>query len=378
MESIDSGMTKALLDPLYDAATEPHMWPVFLQVAAEALHADTAGIVVHDPVTTKTAFCADLGFTDEMRSDAQRLTKISPWMREIQKHRQTGWYSGSPEDVLPLEAFRKSKFYSEFCLKHNIEWLGASALFAPGGATPGLVVSRQRTGQPFSSNEKELLRQLVPHLGRVFKVYRALTTLRERNSAAQHALDLIGSASITLDGLGHVLSLNRRAEAILSEGSWLRVKHHKLQAALSVEQSALDACLLTACACGAGKSTDPGVGAVVMHSAQGRSLYLSALPFHSSGSLLEHHPSAVLFLTTPEEQGQGEHRLWQRMFGLTPAECRVAEMMKQGMEVAEISETIRIKVDTVRYYQKSIYRKLGVRGQSQMIRLLTRLPSISP
>jgi DNA-binding CsgD family transcriptional regulator len=66
------------------------------------------------------------------------------------------------------------------------------------------------------------------------------------------------------------------------------------------------------------------------------------------------------------------------MFGLSPAECRVAEMMKQGMEVAEISEAIRIKVDTVRYYQKCIYRKTSVRGQGQLMRLLTRLPSSLP
>jgi len=48
------------------------------------------------------------------------------------------------------------------------------------------------------------------------------------------------------------------------------------------------------------------------------------------------------------------------------------------VEVAEISEAIKIKVDTVRYYQKSIYRKTGVRGQSQLMRLLTRLPSARP
>jgi DNA-binding CsgD family transcriptional regulator len=63
------------------------------------------------------------------------------------------------------------------------------------------------------------------------------------------------------------------------------------------------------------------------------------------------------------------------MFSLSPAECRVAEMMKQGLEANEISDSIRIKVDTVRYYQKSIYRKTGARGQGPLLRLLTRLPS---
>jgi DNA-binding CsgD family transcriptional regulator len=374
----DSGMTKALLDPLYDAATEPQMWSVFLQRASEALRADTAGIVLHDPGSKRTSVCVDLGFTDEMRQDAERLTRVSPWMAEIQKHQAQGWYCGSPEDVLPMEKFRKSKFYNDFFLKHKIEWAGAAVVFGPEGSAPGLAVTRQKSGQPFDARDKELLRQLLPHLGRVFKVYRAFSALRDRKAAGQHALDLMGAACVTLDQLGKVLSVNRRAEALIADGTSLRIKDRRLLSVLTVEQRALDTCLLKACACGAGKSTDPGTGAVVLHSAQARSLYVSVLPYHSRWPLLEGRPSALLFITTPEEQGQGDHRLWQTMFALSPAECRVAEMMKQGLEVGEISEAIRIKVDTVRYYQKCIYRKIGVRGQSQMIRLLTRLPSSSP
>jgi len=35
-----SGITAALLDPLYDAATQPEMWKIFLQKASEVLRAD--------------------------------------------------------------------------------------------------------------------------------------------------------------------------------------------------------------------------------------------------------------------------------------------------------------------------------------------------
>jgi DNA-binding CsgD family transcriptional regulator len=240
------------------------------------------------------------------------------------------------------------------------------------------TVTRPKTEAPFSSDDKEILKYLVPHLGRVFKVHRTLSALRERNAAGQHALDMIGAACITLGGAGRVLSMNRRAEALISQQGALRMKGRQLLAAVTVEQNALDACVVQACACGAGNSSDPGACAIVLHSVQGSPLYISVLPYHSSWSLLEDRPVALAFITTPEEQGNGEHRLWQAMFGLSPAECRVAEMMKQGMEVAEISEAIRIKMDTVRYYQKSVYRKTGVRGQEQLMRLLTRLPSSKP
>jgi DNA-binding CsgD family transcriptional regulator len=372
-----SGVARALLDPLYDAAVQPATWEVFLRSAANVLQADKAAIITHAPGNEWTSVCVDIGVSEETRRDAEEMTAFSPWMAEILKYREKGWYSGSPEDVLPLETFRKSKFYNELFRKHNMEWAGAAIVFAPDGFMGSFAVSRPKTQAPFSADDKELLRQLVPHLGRVFRTYRVVTSLHERNAAGQHALDLVGAACITLDGKGRVLSLNRRAETLIARGETLRVKDRHLMAALSVEQKTLDACVFPACACGAGKSTDPGAGAAVLHSAQGDPVYVSALPYHPSLAL-ESRPSALVFITTPGEQGNGEHRLWQRMFGLSPAECRVAEMMKQGAEVGEISEAIRIKVDTVRYYQKSVYRKTGVRGQSQLMRLLVRLPSTSP
>lgn len=372
-----SCVSRALLDPLYDSGTQPEMWEVFLQKASEVFRADKAAIMIHAPRNEWTSIYAQVGVSAETRRDTEEMTKFSPWLAEIQKHVETGWYSGCPEDVLPMETFRKTKFYNELFRKHNIEWAASANVFGPGGSMSGLVVSRPEMNAPFSADDKELLRQLVPHLGRVFKVHQVVTSLRERNAAAQHALDLVGAACITLDGLGLVLSSNKRAEALLADGI-IRTKDHRLVAALPVEQKALDACVHLACEYGAGKGSDPGAGAVVLHSANGAHIYVSVLPYHSNWAILDGCASALVFITTPEEQGSGEHRLWQAMFELSPAECRVAEMMKQGVEVAEISEAIKIKVDTVRYYQKTIYRKTGVRGHSQLMRLLTRLPSRSP
>ncbi|MGA3125397.1 MAG: LuxR C-terminal-related transcriptional regulator [Candidatus Korobacteraceae bacterium] len=378
MEPRHSGNLPALLDPLYDAALQPELWKVFLQKVSEALRADKVAILVVSPGRQRTDIHADLGFSNEMRHDVEELATISPWLVEIEKHRSVGWYVGRTQDELSMESFRKSKFYLEALHKHNVEWSAAAVLFMPGGAMHGLVTSRPKTGRPFSAIDKELLKQLVPHLRRAFNIHGTTAALRHCNAASQSALDLVGAACIFLDANGRVLSTSRRAEALIADAATLRIRNHRLLTSLSVEQNALEACVLPACACGAGKSSDPGAGAIVLHTSHGTPLYISVLPCHSSRAFLGNNPAALLFITTPEQQGRGEHRLWQSMFGLSPAECRVAEMMKQGMEVAEISEAIRIKVDTVRYYQKCIYRKTSVRGQGQLMRLLTRLPSSLP
>lgn len=378
MEPNRPGIIAPLLDPLYDAAAQPEMWKVFLQKASEALCADKAAILVLTPGRLRTDIHAEIGFSKEMRRDVEEMAASDPWLVEMEKHRSVGWYAGCAEDQLSMEAFRKSKFYLEVYRKHNVEWSAAAMIFMPGGMMPGLTMSRSKAEQPFSARDRDLLKQLVPHLRRAFKLHGTMTALRHGNAAGQLALDLIGAACISLDAHGRVLSMNRRAAALIADAIALRIKNHRLLAGVAAEQSLLDACVLPACACGAGNSTDPGAGAVVLHSSRGTPLYLSALPCRSSRAFLETNPAALLFLTTSEEQARGEHRIWQSMFGLSPAECRVAEMMKQGMDVAEISETIKIKADTVRYYQKCVYRKTAVRGHGQLIRLLTRLPSSTP
>jgi len=367
-----------LLEPLYDAAADPKMWPVFLQKASDLLRADKAVIVLSAPGNEHTRVCVEFGISPNARLAIESMNKLNPWMAEVQKRKAEGWYSGSPEDEMPMDQFRKSRFYREVLEKYDIEWMAKALVFERDGWMPGFSVSRPRSGRPFGCDEKILLKRLVPHLGRAFKAYRAIGMLRDLEAAGQHALDLTGASCVTLDTLGRVISFNRRAESLIESGGHLRIRDRRLRTVLIEEQKVLDTCVLKACACGASRSTDSGEGVVVLHSAQGRAMYVSALPFSSNQTILDDRPAALLFITPFEEQGHGDHRLWQKMFGLSPAECRVAEMMKQGMEVGEISESIRIKVDTVRYYQKCIYRKMGVRGQGQMMRLLTRLPLTSP
>jgi len=367
--------TSALLGPLYDAATQPELWPEFLRSASRLFQADKAAIIKHAPRNVSTMVRADIGMDADAVLAAEQLSRIDPWVHEIMKHHRHGFYCGSPEDEMPIEQFRRSRVFHDFYQKHGIEWAAAAIVFTDEGGMPGLALGRPRGAAPFSAADKARLRELVPHLGRAFRIQHEYLSLRERSEAGQHALDLMGAASLTLDGVGRVLSINRRAQSLIADAALLRLEDGRLLVPTRAQQRALDNCLLKACACGAGKSSDPGDGAMVLESAQGRTLYLSVLPYHSLSAPLDARAAALLFLTTPEEQGQGEHRLWHKMFSLSPAECRVAEMMKQGLEANEISDSIRIKVDTVRYYQKSIYRKTGARGQGPLLRLLTRLPS---
>jgi DNA-binding CsgD family transcriptional regulator len=62
------------------------------------------------------------------------------------------------------------------------------------------------------------------------------------------------------------------------------------------------------------------------------------------------------------------------LFGLTPAECRLADLLAEGLELRNCAECMHITVGTARFMLKSIFHKTETHRQSQLIRLLMGMP----
>lgn len=72
--------------------------------------------------------------------------------------------------------------------------------------------------------------------------------------------------------------------------------------------------------------------------------------------------------------------LWSALsdsFGLTPAEVRVAALLREGRTLREIAEDLELSIHTVRNQLRSIFDKLGVQRQSDLIRALSGLAPLS-
>jgi DNA-binding CsgD family transcriptional regulator len=85
-------------------------------------------------------------------------------------------------------------------------------------------------------------------------------------------------------------------------------------------------------------------------------------------------PVVMLLFYHPESAPAIDASLLYAVFGLTPAESRIATLLAEGLSLKEIAAAQGTRHDTVRKQLRSIYQKTSTNRQPELIRLLLHLP----
>jgi DNA-binding CsgD family transcriptional regulator len=125
---------------------------------------------------------------------------------------------------------------------------------------------------------------------------------------------------------------------------------------------------------GAGVGTASGGAMRLFRNAELRTLTVIVVPFHSSHVLTQDHPCALVFISDPAERNASRATLLSTLYGLTPAECRLADLLLEELDLRAVSEHMRIRVGTARFMLKTIFQKTETRRQTQLVRMLLSLP----
>ncbi|WP_018261261.1 helix-turn-helix transcriptional regulator [Methylobacterium sp. WSM2598] len=105
-----------------------------------------------------------------------------------------------------------------------------------------------------------------------------------------------------------------------------------------------------------------------------RPLIMHATPVPVLG---EDGPHSVLILVDLDDSTRPSTAALERIFGLTPAEARLAVKLTRGDTLAEIAEQHGLSVHTVRTQLAAVFSKTNTSRQAELVALALRL-SILP
>ncbi len=281
------------------------------------------------------------------------------------------------------------------------------------GLTVMLACSAGAEAGPLPAEHRELLERLTPHLVRAVRLYTRRLTLN---------VDALANRSrppaMLVSALGEVLHSNEPAQRLLKATSLVRVRgrrltlaaphHARLLEDIAVSEARLRSRTSGARAAAARFRALRIVGAVEgtvaalapdgaasthphgqTHDEPGHEQAL-AKPAASQQEVLyafynvvtaddpsasELRAFAALTFYHPRSAPLVDERVLAAAFDLSPAECRIALLLAEGLTQKEIAAHVGVQHDTVRKQLQSIFQKTATRRQPDLLRLLLNLPA---
>lgn len=381
-EPISPMLVAELVGDIYEAAVDATLWRPFVG-KIDAIYPDARiTLFGHDeaagPVTDldiRTNF-PDAAYRDY----AAHHVSSSPYVHFVQRN-QIGLPTRS-ETIIGDHALFRTEHYNDYLRPHGLGHYGVGMVLErePDGWT-ALTLADRCDDEVRRDHQMALLGLLAPHLRRALGLRRTLAEARSQAQVPHALFDGWVHAAFVLDRTGRVVTMNRRAEALVARDSGVALSRLGRPYSFDARSSrALDAAIATCrTLSGAGVPGEEGPGGLLLPRRDGGSPFHAALwPVASLADLGLTAASGqiLLVVSDPDSTPPDAIRWIARRFGLSPAEARLAGAVIDGMPLADAAEQLGIRLSTARTRLKTIQAKTGCRRQLDLVRLAMSVPSI--
>jgi len=266
------------------------------------------------------------------------------------------------------------------CVLQRERWsnvLDEIRTFVEGDRGPPTLRSAKSSSTAVVSTAKRTARLqiLMPHLVRAGRLLNHLGAAQDLEGATKAALESLPSAAMLVDKDGVVELVNSNAKRILAQGDakprdatcyfWCITRNRANQAAL---RAALEEVLNKAVA---GRACSTSV-LVRDKPEKVYSVEIAGL-VHARIASPPLSERALVLVADLKEAISADERLLGQHFSLTGAEGRLASLLVAGYTLASAARVAGVASSTVRTQLKSIFRKVGVRRQADLIRSLVKI-----
>ena len=225
---------------------------------------------------------------------------------------------------------------------------------------------RAGSAGPFDTGRLTLLQQILPHLARACRMRDAFSQVYA--SLEQHLLQ--GNDQevgvVHLDTTGRIVLANDNARRIFAGMDGLYQKDGIVTGGGWEDTEAIGNLVAAVIAGARGRQALPARNELTITRPSGRAPYaIQAVPVVMRNRFTDEN-AIVAALRIIDQEEQDLHSSIQA-YRLTPAESRLANYLIAGLPPKEVARQTGLSIHTIRTQQRSLYRKLGVSRQFDLL-----------
>lgn len=367
----NESLVESLVESIYEAATGASGWSDFLTALATALDSGFPSVYFADTSSRKSDVAVSLGMEEKMlRAYRDYYHERNVWLKGARALLQPGVVR--PSHLLcPRRTFLRSEWYGDFCRPmHWTQGLGATIL-QTGTITSNIGVFADNRRRAYDNEDVALLKALMPHLQRGFRMHMHLVATRAREQALGAVLHAVSTPVMLVTDQGQIVFLNSAAEALVNTSDGLAIELGKLRTQLAREGRLLDLLIGGAAQTSAKRGRNSG-GVLKVTRPSGREpLQVLVSPLATREDWILRQPSvAAVFVTDPQRVALPEVSVPMTR-GLTPTEAKVAAALARGVSGKQICRELGISYNTLKTHARKVYAKTGTRRQTELVRFIS-------
>lgn len=357
---------------IYDCALAPELWPAALGKVVDELGFATSALSVHDHTGDATAFVT---------------TGMDAWLKFIPDsapHIPALWGGASTLLNVPLEepvvqseatpraSWRGNPYYERVMRPMGVHDIAVVPL-TRDSITLGLVGFGQaeRNGE-ITDGVKDGLRLFAPHLRRAVTIGGLFEQQAMIKSTLTDVLEALAAGAILVNEDAGIVHANASARRMLSDCDPVLNSAGRLRLAEQVTNAVLAAAVRDAAkdeATMERRSID-----IPVRRADGTPVFIQVLPLRrrSVGDGFGRRSVAAVFVSNAPDPPRLPGDALAMLYGLTPAEARVFELIVDGKTPDEVAGLLHLKLPTVRTHLSRVFDKTGCTRQAQLVALAAR------
>jgi DNA-binding CsgD family transcriptional regulator/PAS domain-containing protein len=360
----------SLIRDVYTAAADEACWPAVLERLSDEFGSGVAGlqyrIGTEGHIRSARFVRVDPALLESIRT---YYATRNPWTRLSQPWYRTGTVY-TPERLLPLAELRRTEYYDGILRPAGVVHCFGACVFKRGDDALSFTVVRSQARGPYDESELTRVRAILPHLQRAISVNERLSQLQRSRATFADGLDQLRHGVIVVNDRGRVVFANRAARAIVAQHDGLTIAADGLTASAYADRLKLRSLLDEAVRTSAGQGFGAGGAMALTRPSLKRPFFVLVTPLPLALDSGDTSGLATVFVSDPEAQAATVEESARRLHGLTASEARVADALVAMGSLEQAGDILRISRETARSHLRSIYRKMRVNRQADLIRQL--------
>lgn len=351
---------------IYDAVIDEKHRSDALKLVADCVGAAGASYVLVDKYSDRTHLAVSPhAFEGRLGDYHNHFYAIDPYRMARQRGSDGSWVRVS--EMFTERFLARDEWYNDFILAGGVrDILGGKLHESPShifliGLLRGVGQSDEFPPDPAA------LAALCDPLAKAARLHAGLLEAGLRTALDQEAAGQLTTGVVFVDDNSRIIKLNQAAENFLRRGDGLVADGPRLSSRRLGDAAKLAGMISAATA------RPPGAGCLLLHRAGGEGDYIVRVA--PVGIALERfdQPMAMVSITSPAEAFPSADDV-AALYGLSPAETRLALALARGDRPAEIAAATGVQITTVRSQLSAVLRKMHAERQSDIVRLLANVP----